>query len=105
MLKAVWNWFLGLFTKEKIGILFKLLFKSGVSVIAQAIADRQLQQKALDYARELSQRKELSSTDRAAEFNKKMAAYGTQIGKGIGESVINCLRELAVNALKAERGL
>lgn len=104
MLSALWAWFVGLFTKEKVGILFLLLFKSGMSAVATQIADQNLQRKALDYVRKLSRREDIDNIQKAKEFNKKMAEYGALIGKTLCESVINCLRELAVNALKAERG-
>jgi len=105
MLATLWAWFVGLFTKEKIGILFVMLFKAGISAVASHIADQDLQQKALKFVRELALRDDLTKQEKAAIFNEKMVAYGKQIGKVLCESVINCLRELAVNALKAQRGL
>ena len=104
MFSVLWCWFLGLFQKEKIGILFLLLFKSGASSVAAYIADNDLQQKAYQFVKELSQRKDLTTNEKAARFNKKMLEYGQIVGKVLCDSVINCLRELAVNALKAERG-
>lgn len=105
MLAALWAWFVGLFTKEKIGILFLMLFKAGVSAIAQQIADLKLQKKALEFVKELAAREDITSREKAVIFNEKMLEYGKKLGKTLCESVINCLRELAVNALKAERGL
>lgn len=102
---ALWAWFVGLFTKEKIGILFILLFKAGVSGVAQQIADLQLQKKALEFVKELAVRDDLTGTEKAELFNEKMLEYAKTIGKTLCESVINCLRELAVNALKAARGM
>ncbi len=104
MLAALWAWFVGLFTKEKIGILFVMLFKAGVSAVAAQIADLDLQEKALKFVRELALRDDISNKEKATLFNEKMLEYGKQIGKTLCESVINCLRELAVNALKAQRG-
>lgn len=104
ILSAVWAWFIGLFTKEKIGILFLLLFKSGMSAVAAQIADLDLQRKALEFVRELAHRADLTNAEKAQLFNKKLAEYGKMLGKTLCESVLNCLRELAVNALKAERG-
>lgn len=105
MLSALWYWFVSLFTKERIGILFLLLFKTGASSIAQFIADNDLQKKAYEFVKELANRDDISSIEKAKIFNKKMAQYAERIGKVLCESVINCLRELAVNALKAERGV
>lgn len=105
MLAALWKWFIGLFTREKIGILFVLLFKAGASAVAQQIADLDLQRRALEFVRELAKRDDITNMEKAAIFNKKMFEYGVKLGKTLCESVINCLRELAVNALKAERGM
>lgn len=104
MLATLWAWFIGLFTKERIGILFILLFKAGVSTIAQQIADLDLQRKALEFVRALAADNSLTNKQKAEIFNQKMAEYAKKLGKTLCESVINCLRELAVNALKAERG-
>ena len=104
MLNALWSWLLGLFTKEKIGILFVMLFKAGTSAIAKHIADKNLHRKALEFVRELSSRKDLSNSEKAKIFNEKLMRYAKELGIVLGESVVNCLRELAVNALKAERG-
>lgn len=105
MLAALWAWFIGLFTKEKIGILFIILFKAGISAVAQQIADQKLQKKALEFVKELAARDDITNKEKAVIFNEKMLEYGKKLGKVLCESVINCLRELAVNALKAERGM
>lgn len=104
MLSVIWKWFVGLFTKEQIGILFRLLFQSGVSTVASYIADVALQQKALECARDLAQRKDISNSAKVVIFNQKMSDFGRKMGKPLCDSVVNCLRELSVNALKAERG-
>ena len=105
MLASLWTWLVGLFTKEKIGILFVLLFKAGASAIAEQIADKNLHKKALEFVRELAKRDDISNKEKAAIFNEKMVEYGEKLGKVLCESVVNCLRELAVNALKAQRGM
>lgn len=104
MLAQLWAWFVGLFTKEKVGVLFVLLFQAGTSAIAKEIADKDLHRKALEFVRELAKREDLTNGKKAMLFNEKMLAYGKKLGKVLGESVINCLRELAVNALKAQCG-
>ena len=105
MLAALWHWFIGLFSKEKIGILFVLLFKAGASAVAEQIADLKLQKKALEFVKELAQRNDITNVEKATIFNQKLFEYGKLLGKTLCESVINCLRELAVNALKAQRGM
>lgn len=104
MLSAIWAWFVGLFTKEKVGILFVMLFKAGASTIAMQIADRQLHRKALEFVKELHSRTDIDNSEKARIFNDKMLAYGKELGKDLCESVVNCLRELAVNALKTQFG-
>lgn len=104
MLAALWSWLLGIFTKKKIGILFMLLFKSGVSAIAAEIANTDLQRKALEFVKELAARNDIGNAEKAQLFNKKLAEYGRKMGKVLRDSVLNCLRELAVAALKAKSG-
>lgn len=104
MLAQLWTWLLTRFSKEKVGILFLLLFKSGLSAIGKDIANKALNRKALDFVRELSLRSDLSNSEKARIFNEKMFAYSASLGKTLCESVVNCLRELAVNALKAQCG-
>lgn len=103
MISVVWSWLVGIFTKEKVGVLFMLLFK-GASAVALEIANKDLQRKALEFVRELAHREDLTNAQKAQKFNEKMFEYGKMLGKVLKDSVINCLRELAVNALKAERG-
>ena len=105
MLASLWAWFVGLFTKEKIGILFVMLFKAGVSAVGQQIADQKLHMKAFEFVKELAQRTDITSKAKAVIFNQKMLEYSKKMGIVLCESVINCLRELAVNALKAQRGM
>lgn len=104
MLAAIWAWFVGLFTKERVGVLFLLLFKAGTSAVASQIANLELQKKAFEFVKELHNRADINNIEKARIFNEKMLAYGKILGKTLGESVINCLRELAVNALKAQLG-
>lgn len=104
MLATLWAWFIALFRRERIGILFLMLFKSGASAVAAQIADLELQRKALDFVRELHKRTDIDNAEKARLFNEKMFKYGKILGKTLCDSVINCLRELAVNALKAEIG-
>lgn len=103
-MSALWTWLVKRFTREKVGVLFRILFQSGTSAVATQIADLDLNRKALEFVKELAQRDDLTSAAKAQLFNKKMIEYGKLLGKTFGESVINCLRELAVNALKVQLG-
>ena len=82
-----------------------MLFKAGLSAVAEQIADLQLQKKALEFVKELAIRDDLTGREKAELFNEKMLEYAKTLGKTLCESVITCLRELAVNALKASRGM
>jgi hypothetical protein len=44
----------------------------------------------------------LTNKEKQKIFNQQMLEWAKSLGKKMSESVINCLRELAVNALKAE---
>ena len=41
----------------------------------------------------------MTNQEKMDEFNLKMLSWAKQIGKDMKDSVINCLRELAVTAL------
>lgn len=91
-----------LFSKNNIGILFKILAIKAGSAIAKEIMNPQNQQKAYEFVKDLASRKDLTNKEKADEFNKKMKKYLKSLGKKIADSTINCLRELAVNAFKCE---
>jgi len=62
------------------------------------------QKKAYDFVKELRLRTDLTNAEKAVLFNKKMLEWAKAAGKIMASSVVNCLREMAVNALKAEMG-
>ena len=41
----------------------------------------------------------MTNQEKMDEFNLKMLSWAKQVGKEMKDSVINCLRELAVSAL------
>lgn len=104
MFTSLWAWIVGLFAKENVGILFTILFKVGKSIVASKIADKKLQKEAWEAAKELALRDDLSNEEKAKMFNERLKEFSKTSGISIGESVLNCLRELAVNALKAQSG-
>lgn len=91
-----------IFSKTKPGVLLQILAVKAGSVIASEILDPQNQKKAYEFVKELHLRKDLDNSMKAKVFNKKMAEWFMMAGKKASDSVVNCLRELAVNAFKCE---
>ena len=91
-----------LFPKSKLGILLNIIFTKASSVVIKDILDPENQKKAYEFVKELHNRTDISNKVKAKEFNKMMIRQLKKEGKEICESVINCLRELAVNAIKTE---
>ena len=96
------KWILSIFSADKLGIIFRLLFMSAGKTVLKDMLDTENQKKAYEFVKELNARTDMTNTEKAWEFNKKMYAWAKKEGKNIAESIINCLREMAVNALKAE---
>lgn len=90
------------FTSDNIGILLKILAMKAKSVIAKEIMNKENQQKAYEFVKDLASRKDLTNKEKADAFNKKMKKHLKSLGKKVSDSTINCLRELAVNAFKCE---
>lgn len=102
MFKLLYNWLLSLFTSDKIGILVRKLLINTGNQIAKDIFNVEHQKKAYEFVKELNQRTDLTSKEKAMLFNKKMLSFLKASGIAIAESALNCLRELAVNAVKTE---
>lgn len=102
MISKFWIWLSTLFPKSKIGILFSMLFAKAGTVLVSEILDVENQQIAYAFVVNLSLREDLTNKEKQKIFNQQMLEWAKSLGKKMSESVINCLRELAVNALKAE---
>jgi len=101
MMTSLWLWFKTLFT-SKVGALIKtLLIHTGIT-IADEILDKENQAKAYEFVKELNNNTELTTKEKAELFNKKFIEWAKSLNKEIATSIINCLRELAVNAIKCE---
>lgn len=105
MFSSIWLAIKSFFTSSKLGILLTIILSKAASTLVKDIVDKENQQKAYDFVKELNENTEMTNSEKAAEFNKKMAEWAKKEGRRMAESVINCLRELAVNALKAENEL
>lgn len=101
MIARIWKWISSCLPVSKIGILFSMLFANAAAAAAKEIFDPENQKKALEFVKALAKDTTLSNREKAQRFNLQMLIWAKEVGKVMSESVINCLRELAVNALKA----
>ena len=103
MFTAILAWIKGLFTAKKLGIILAIFAKNAASVMVKEIMDPVNQQKAYDFVKQLKDRTDLSNHEKAEVFNLKMLDWAKKIGKKLSDNMLNCLREMAVAALKAEQ--
>ena len=94
--------FTSMFTRNKIGMLIEILLLRASSTIAKEILDKDNQKIAYEFVKALNARVDITSKEKAKLFNEQMFDWAKKLGKKMNESVVNCLRELAVNALKSE---
>ena len=94
--------FTSMFTRNKIGMLIEILLLRAGSTIAKEILDKDNQKIAYEFVKALNTRVDITSKEKAKLFNEQMLDWAKKLGKKMNESVVNCLRELAVNALKSE---
>ena len=102
MLSSIISWFKNKFIKEQLGILLKKFIKNASQNLSNEFLNSENQQKAYEYAKELFNNKEMSGSEKAKEFNRKMKEWASKCGKIIGDSMINLLREIAVDVIKNE---
>jgi len=105
MIKTLCLKLLGLFTKKGLGILFKILFTQTTSVLFNDLIDYDNQMAAYNFVKELNNRDDIDTLEKAKIFNKKMLEWAKKEGKKLSTSLINFLREWAVNMIKKEKGL
>ena len=98
-MKKLWNWICSLFTGEKIGIIWRVLFTAAKNTVAEMVSDPANQQKAWEIAKSLMSSGK-TNDERLAEFNAQMKAWAKAAGKQLTDAAINALRENAVVALK-----
>ena len=99
---SVWTWICSILPKKALGVLTKIIFQAVGSVFVSAILNKEFQQTAYNFVKELHNRKDLTNIQKAELFNQKFLTWCIERGKEVKESVINCLREWAVIALKSE---
>ena len=94
--------FTSMFTRNKIGMIIEILLLRAGSTIAKEILDKDNQKIAYEFVKALNARVDITRKEKAKLFNQQMLDWAKKLGKKMNESVVNCLRELAVNALKSE---
>lgn len=87
---------------KRIGCITSSLAKNGKTAAVKQIADSENQRKALEFAKKLHHRKDYTNYEKAQVFNLQMLDWAKTFNKTLTDSAINCLRELAVAAVKAE---
>ena len=101
-MNAIGQWVLRVFA-GKLGILVKLLFAKAASALFADILDPKIQKAAYEFVKELNQRDDIDNKEKARIFNEKLLEFAKKEGKNIRDSVLNFLREWAVNLVKAEK--
>ena len=87
---------------KKIGCITLSLEKNGKTSVVKQIVDLENQRKALEFAKKLHHRKDYTDYEKAQVFNLQMLDWAKTFNKTLTDCSINCLRELAVAAIKAE---
>lgn len=98
-MKKLWNIICSLFTRENIGIIWKTLFASAKDAAKKAINDPKVQAKAFETAKTLLSM-DISGDAKKDAFNSAMKDFFAEYGAEVGTSTLNCIRELAVEAVK-----
>ena len=101
LLKKLWEWLKSVFTTDASkSALLKVLMEGIDDPSLDAIKDPDLGKKAIQFVKELNERKDLTGKEKAEIFNAKLYEYAKTIGKVIGSVALNLLRELAVTAVR-----
>lgn len=103
MFTLLWKYIISLFTADKIGIIIRLMLTKAGSIALREIFDAENQKKAYELVKRLNSDDTLTGKEKAKLFNLQMAEYLKKLGKEIAESSLNCLREMALSALRAEK--
>ena len=106
MFKKFWNWFINLFKKsggkDLVSQLVENIGSNDGKTDLGSIVDPNIGEKAIEYVKELNERTDMTGAEKAAEFNKKLASWALKtFGKVLSTALINLVREIAVNLVKA----
>lgn len=98
----MWMTIVRIVAKTVLGELFNKLLQNAGSTIFKALTDKKSNRKAYQFVKELNERTDLSKREKMEIFNLKMLDWAKETGIELKDSTLNCLREFAVNVLKAE---
>lgn len=98
-MKTLWKWICSFFTKENLGVIWRVLFNSAKTTALNIIHDAEVQRKAFDIAKSMLN-SDISSEDKRQRFDSLMIEQLNKMGKEVGSSTLNTIRELAVEAVK-----
>lgn len=102
MFALLLKWLVSFFTADKIGIIVRTLLGNAAQSIARDILNVENQRTAYNFVITLNMRTDLTGHEKQKIFNEQMLEWAKASGKILCESVISCLREMAVNAVKSE---
>jgi len=85
-----------------LGSLLKKILKNAGMLIFTDLMNEVYNKKAYQFVKELNARTDLTTTQKAVEFNKIFLEWLAISGKVISLSTLNLLRELAVSVIKSE---
>lgn len=74
LIKAIFNF-------NKFGLLVKIILQNATFKIVAEITDPENQQKAYDFVKDLHNRKDMTSREKAETFNLKMLVWCRDFGK------------------------
>ena len=98
-MKTLWNWICSFFTKENIGIIWRVLFNSVKTSAMNIIHDADVQRVAFDIAKSMF-KSDMSPEEKRKLFDSFMLEQLNRMGKKVSTSTLNTIRELAVQAVK-----
>ena len=104
MFKLLLKFITSVFTADRIGLVVRIILSQAGKAILRSLLDAGNQKVAYQFVKELHQRDDLTNEEKRKLFNQKFAMWAAAGGKQIKESTVNCLREMALAALKAQLG-
>lgn len=102
ILASAWALVKSLFTKKTLGVIFTILVNHGKSSAVTVITNADIQKFAYNTAIDLRNDESMSTLEKAKEFNIRVAKYIKELGLVSTTSLVNTLRELAVQAIKVK---
>ena len=99
---TAWAFVKSLFTKKTLGVIFQVLFNHAKSSAVTVLTNADVQKFAYNTAIDLNNDESMTTLDKTKEFNIRVAKYIKELGLVSTTSLVNTLRELAVQAIKVK---